>query len=159
MNLSVHYPLRFELLPRKTSNTGLPPVNLYVLRMQYKEGGHFYEYPCTYLVPDAAKLIASGEVSGVSLSTVKLRGLAQRQLPGGPDYVVMGVELRDGTRISTLPPVYRRTVARYAAIGVLAGLGGALLVNDHAVCGLLLFALGTHFVRSAFEIPIKPFWF
>jgi hypothetical protein len=112
-----------------------------------------------HISPCVQGAFAQGNVRGLHLESLETNGVASLALPGQPRYVVLGVELSDGSALSCVPHVlhtfFRQKLVLAAALCLIGGLLGA---TPFPWFGGLLAGLGTHFARTAFGIPRKPFW-
>ena len=136
-----------------------PTPDLFNIRLNHGEGKDLQHFLMVHIPPNVQSAFAQGTVRGLHLESLETNGVASRALPGQPRYAVLGVELADGSAMSCAPPVlhtlFKRKLAIAAALCLIGGLMGA---TPYPWFGGLLAGLGTHFARTAFGIPRRPFW-
>lgn len=151
-------PLQVELTPSDL-NPPEQPTTLFTLRVLYREGGNWQQHPLVHVCTSAKQAFDNGEVLGFHLETLRANDTASRALPGAPVSVVLGLELRDGSRRLTTPKellsTRRRLLAQGAALTV-AGLV-ALSMTSAMWLGVAVLVWGTHVLRTAQGVPVKPF--
>lgn len=114
--------------------------------------------PGVHLSPAAIRFFESGEVARAHVETLVTDSVAKRAL-GYPNYVVMGVELKNGERVSVIPRALRSAFVWRGGLGLaLTAAGLALLntANTGLAFGLIL--VGSHVLRTALGVPHKAFW-
>lgn len=97
-----------------------------------------------------------GQVQAFDLQQLRLNGTVARRLNGHPSYVLLGIELKDGTKISCIPPVckivFRELLLKSAICGLVAG---ALTYTPAQWFGGLFAGCSVHYFRAALGIPRK----
>ena len=152
-------PCQVELLP-SNSPSAQSHSHLFTIRALYKEGGNWQVYPLVYVSDEALQLFWLGQITGIHLEALKANDTASRALREGPASVVLGIEMHDGTCRSTTPMALlaiRRKRLIQGAILSIAGLG-IVSATTALWLGIAALTSGTHVLRSALAVPIKPFW-
>ena len=152
-----HYPHSFELIPLNVTPASHRAENVFSLRVRQRPSSDWQHLLPIYLSPEAQKLFGEGSVRGIYVHALPVGGTAMRTLPGLPAYVVLGVELEDGSRRNTVPPELQsaRRWSFAAAAGVLtAGLAAGAFAPWVGGC---LVALSTHPLRTAWSLYKSPF--
>lgn len=157
MNATCHRPIYLEIFP-----TDLLPVSngslLYTLRMGYREYGNPQVFLGTHVPKKLLPILERGNVAMLHLETLEVNSLAQRRLPGRPDYLVLGVRTFDGSEFLEVPVELRQARLNIGLLGTAACLVGAGFVfSPYAWAGAFLVVVGSHLVRSARNIPSRPF--
>lgn len=149
-------PIQLELIPAE------PPQeqsHLFTVRALYREGGNWQVHPLVYVPDIALGLFRQGKVAGMHLEDLRANDSASRALRGAAASVVLGVELHDGTSQSTVPSelqaVRRRRLIQGAVLSIF-GLG-ALSTTSGLWLGVAAFTVGSHLLRTALTVPVKPF--
>lgn len=160
MNPSFHNLHRIEAVrtlavPEQDGN------DIFSLQLLYREGGSPQHYLGVNVAPDVLNAIQGDQVVGLHIVTLAMNGLASSLIPGQPTHIVMGVVLRDGRRLSSVPAAYR--VVKWFGVtlcisGMLAGVGISLAADNVAWLGVALLLASSHVLRSVCNLPTKPFW-
>lgn len=129
------------------------------LRMQYRLGGDYQLFIGVHVPEELQPALLNGDVIGLHLDTLEVNSIASRLLPGGPSYVVLGVRCRNGEYIEQVPPAFKAARLKRHILGAAACLlgSGFLAAAVYPLVGGLALVLGTHALRTAREIPIRPF--
>ena len=157
MTQEFHCPISFHLT-KHGAIPGRPGPDTYRLAMKYWED----TCPVTLLgvqVPEIAlQHFTEGTVKGVHIETLVQDSVAKKAL-GYPNHLVMGVLLKDGTRLSVTPAKLRSALWRYVLIGgALTVAGAALVWGGQTVFGIATLLAGTHVFRTGMDVPHTQFW-
>lgn len=152
-------PLQVELTPSQLNPPEQPPT-LFTIRVLYREGGSWQQHALVHVPASAQQAFEKGAVSGFHLETLKANDSASRALPGVPMSVVLGLELRDGSRRLTIPKELLSTRRRLLAQGVALTVAGlaTLSMTSAMWVGVAALVWSTHALRTALGVPVKPFW-
>lgn len=109
----------------------------------------------THIPLELQDSIDQGDVKHAILSTLKVGGLASRQLQGEPSHVLLAVVTKSGKRVLAVPPVFAQLRDGLRAAGwALMGLGLVLLSQHIApFSGGVLLTTGSHLLRTAWGVP------
>jgi len=153
-----HRPFEIEAAPTFFN----PPRNspcIFHIRLRYRKDGDWQHFSLVHIPEAVQEYLAKGLVAGIYLVTLPTNGVASRALDELPNYVVLGVELTDGRRISSVPRAFHQQFCKwlvYAFLGIATG--AALSATPLAWVGGLIAGGATHAVRTAWAFPRKPFW-
>lgn len=152
-----HYPHAFELVPLGVTPDTLRADNVFLLKTRRGADSDWQYLLPVYATPDVQALSRTRAIAGIYVHAMPLGSKAMRSLPGLPAYVVLEIELRDGTRHNTVPKELIR--ARRASIGLATEMFAAGLVAGFWMpfVGGCLAALSTHPLRTAYSLYFKPF--
>jgi hypothetical protein len=155
MNSAIHKPLALETTPLAAS---LPDSNLFVLRMRYRQQGHWQTFVNVHVPVEMQQALAAGDVEAIHLEALEVNGHPQHSVTGRPDYLVVGLLTRGGQDLREVPGSFLRARRRFLVRGGGAVLAGAaLLLSPLAWLGALVFAFGTHELRTAGQFRCRPF--
>ncbi len=152
-----HVPHSFELAPLEVTPARYQTDNVCQLKIRQKAHADWQYLLPIYATQEVRELCRSGDVTGFDVHALPVGSKATRVLPGQPAYVVLGVELRDGTRRCTVPRELVR--ARNRALGLTAAVlfAGLALSAWAPWLGGCIAALSTHAARTARSLSLKPF--
>ncbi len=150
-------PDRFDLRPLAPSPRPEDANLNYSLGFIFEQYGQWQVRFPTYVPREFVALFDEGRVVEAHVETLDHNGTAQRLLPDGPQYAVLGVVLVDGTAFSAIPEAF--TAARRRKVALSLGMMGAAAVllaagSFPVVAGALL-GLAVQPLRTASEIPAK----
>lgn len=155
MTTEFHRPNSFEI-EKHVAAPGARVPNTYWVNMSHGEGRRGILLPGVYLSPEAVALFESKKVVAAHIETLVTDSVGKKAL-GYPNYVVMGVELADRTKISVVPRQIKSVLWKYVTVGIgLTTLGLFLLSASPYAFALVL--LGTHVLRTGLSVPHKNFW-
>lgn len=153
-----HRPYQVTSAPTTFSPPRAVP-DIFNIRLRYREGGDWQCFSLVHIPPSVQNAFEQGIVYGLHLEALETNGAASRSLQGQPRYVILGVELADGSKVTSIPSAFHAVFRRKIAItGAVLLTGGILAVTLFPWVGGLLTGLGTHFARTAMGLPRKPFW-
>lgn len=152
-------PLQIELTPSQLNPPEQPPT-IFTIRVLYREGGNWQQHALVHVPASAQQAFENGDVSGFHLETLKANDAASRALPGVPMSVVLGLELRDGSRRITIPKELLASRRQRMVTGAVLTGGGLLFLamTTYMWVGVAVLVWGTHALRTAQGVPVKPFW-
>jgi hypothetical protein len=161
VNPILHRPVHVTL----TSYEASPRRGADVFRLEitYKPIGFTQTYHEVYVPPALQAPFRDEKVLSFHMETLENNSRACHALRGSPGYVVMGVDLTDGSRLTEIPSEWRR-LRRWCFLtgAVCLGIAGALLARDIGVLWNILAAslcvLGVARCRAGCAVPNKPFW-
>lgn len=161
MNPSRHIPIEVRLRPSLYGETAEPIENVFVLELIYKPNGYPQTYLPTYIPPSLQAPLQTAEVRSIHLETIELYSELERALSYPPCYVVLAVELADGSTHTEIPAPWLQLKRRLALTGTtLLLLAAGLLAKDLGAVmnciGTGLFALGVLKLRGAAAVPRLP---
>ena len=159
MNPSAHEPIEIRVTPW-ANFPELEAPNLFNLRMRYREHGNFQMFDGVYVPAELQPVLLDGDIQALHLDTLEVNSLAAQLLPGGPGYVLLGVRRRNGEEVLHVPVALTAARATCQIFGVAACLLGCglLALTMAPLCGAISLVLGTHLIRTAREIPSRPFF-
>lgn len=158
MDFTFHRPYRTELHPINSAPER-PSVDLFELRMLYREGGNWQFREMVHVPWAVQAAFSRGEVLGFHLETLGMNSAASKSLPASPQFAVLGMELIDGSRLAVIPAsLVRARRTRLVIAGVLASAGIAAAFTPTAWFGGLAVGVATQLIRTALSIRVKPFW-
>lgn len=158
MDFTFHRPFKTELHPVKFVPER-PTIDLFELRMLYREGGNWQLRERVHVPRDVQAAFARGEVLGFHLETLGMNSVACRSLAESPQFAVLAVELAGGRKVATVPaPLVRARRKRLFAAGVIAIAGVAAAFTHLAWFGGLAVGGALCLVRTALSIRVQPFW-
>jgi len=158
MSSTYHKPHSVELSPMTTASAEQLRHTFY-LGIRYRLDSNVQSFLGVHVPLVLRPSIQSNNVEGIHVTELESNSIAQKALPGGPQFVVLAAKLRDGTVIEAVPPELIRAWRKNLAIGFAVCLAGAALVSTaYAWGGALLLVLGSHQLKEAWHIPRKPFW-
>jgi hypothetical protein len=148
-----------ELHPSLQDNEAVE--DCFHVRVLYRDSPEWHVLPLVHIDKRMVSLFERREVVGFSVEPLGNNSLAAKALAlsAQPRSVVLGVELRDGRRLSCTPAPLTRAIRQQLLIGVIGlagGLGVAFLHQSIAAAALA--GLATHFFRNAWAVPRKPAW-
>lgn len=157
MNPTFHRPLGFDFEPL-TSSTNADVSDNFLLKIWYRPSGDKQTFFRVYVPKTLQPAFLREDVCGLHLETLEPNSTAFLQLPGQPSYLVLGVQLKDGTRLAEVPDVLQHAWRVNAAAGVIGGVvGAALLFTPYPWAGAIALLIGSHFWAQARSIPLRPF--
>lgn len=157
VNATFHRPLAVMLEPSQWHVSG-EHTGLFNLQIQYRPDGNWQLYLGVHVPKSLQTALAEGDIEGLHLETLEVNSLTSRKLPGAPRYLVMGVRARGGNDLQEVPAqlvAARRFNYILGAVACTAGI--SLLWSPFAWAGAALAVLGSHRLRSARQIPARPF--
>jgi hypothetical protein len=100
---TLHVPSDINLTP--TTVNGVPGAEegLYTLRVQYVSDGAWQIFHSVHVPKTLQDALRGGKVESFHLETLVPNSAAERVLPGGPSYLVLGVRLKDGPELQCVP--------------------------------------------------------
>lgn len=133
--------------------------NQFNLRVQYRPNGDFQHFIGVYVPETLQTAMQRGDVKGLHMDTLEVKSLASRLLPGGPSYVVLGIRCSNDEELRHVPAAYRTGRLMRHAGGAAACLLGCVLLSAtrFAWLGAVALVIGTHALRTARQIPSRPF--
>lgn len=159
MNPSFHSLHRLEAV-RTLDQPDRDGNDIFTLQLFYREKGSPQHYLGVHVEPDVLNAIQGDQVVGLHIVTLGMNGLATSLVIGKPTYIVLGVVLRDGTKVSSVPRVYQVVKGFGIALcigGMLAGVS-VLSAGTLAWLGVALLLASSHVLRSVCTLPTEPFW-
>lgn len=158
MNPSSHCLVALEVAPCTFSTKGAL-TNQFNLRLQYRPGGDYQLFIGVYVPEQLQPALLSGDATGLHIDTLEVNSLSSRLLPGWPIYVVLGVRCGDGNESTHIPAAFTTARRRRHIAGLVACvLGcGLLAAEEFLWLGAVALVIGTHVLRTAREIPFRPF--
>jgi hypothetical protein len=161
MNPTRHMPIEVRLRPSLYGESAAPIENIFVLELVYKPNGFPQTYLPTYIPPALQVPLQTAGVRSIHLETLELHSDMEGALPYPPRYVVLAVELADGSTHTEVPAEWLRLRRKLEFTGTILLLTAAgLLAKDLGVvmncisAGLL--ALGVLKLRAASAVPRLP---
>jgi hypothetical protein len=159
MNPIFHEVSRLEMYPMSSSRAPLP--GQFHLRLQYRPGRDAHNLLGVHVPAELESALASGEVVGLHIETLEVNSAASRLLPRAPSYLVLGLRCRNGEELRHVPAVLKNTRRRWSIAAIVSCVAGAslfIVLPSYAWAGALLLLAGTHLLRTARAIPIRPFF-
>lgn len=158
MNPSAHHPISIEVTPCVYSPKRETP-DQFNLRIRYRPDGDFQMFAAVHVPHELQPALLSGDIRSLHLDTLEVNGLASRLLPGAPSYLILGVRRRNGEEVTKVPAVLKAALVKRRICGAAACLlGCGLLTQELAPWGAALaLVVGTHMLRTARKIPVRPF--
>lgn len=158
MNPTYHRPLTLRL-PDAEQISNDPTRPLFNLGLCYRTGGDTQWFLRVYVPETLRPSLLEQDVQGIHIETLKINSLAQRSLPGHPDYIVLGITTKAGQRLAEIPAKLQRVRRNRSVAAAISCVGGAaLLLTPLAWLGALALLLGYHNLRVAQDVRVVPFW-
>lgn len=155
---TLHAPFDLSLTPTSVNGVRGAAEDLYTLRVLYVSTGAWQVLHSVHVPKALQGALVSGKVESFHLETIVPGSAAERALPGGPSYLVLGVRIKNGPEVECVPSELRAARAGYFGLGLVACASAvALLLGAYAWTGALLLAVGTHAIRTAHGVPARPF--
>ena len=157
MNPTFHRPLGFDFEPLDAFANADVSDN-FLLKLWYCQNGNKQIFVRVYIPKTLQPAFLRGDVTGIHIETLELNSVTAQQFPGQPRYLVLGVQLKDDTRLAEVPAVLQhawRVNAAAGGIGALVGL--ALLVTPYAWAGAVVLVVASRLWARARSIPRHPF--
>lgn len=152
-----HYPHSFELVPLDVTPPSERADNVFSLKLRQRANSDWQHLLPIYVSREVEELYRAGVVRGIYVHALPAGGTGMRSLPGLPAYVVLGVELKDGTRRNTVPAELRRVRLRSIAAATAVLVAGVAAGTLAPWVGGCLVALSTHALRTASSVYKEPF--
>ena len=157
------YPYKTQISPAWTAPPRVYMEDCFALYIQNFDDEPAQRYFTVHVPKSVQTSFHEGLVRGFHLQYIPFEGgentEVSRAIPGGPVWVVLGVELQDGTRIDCVPreldTLFKQTLSLAVAT---CAVGAALSLTPYAWIGGLLFGYGLFRVRYAFKVPRKVHW-
>jgi hypothetical protein len=134
---------------------------VYTLRLRYSSEGQWQQHLRVYVPAALLQYFHEGRVSQIYMEDLPTNSPESLALPGGPDELVVGVELDSGAVAFSLPIQLRavwRSKAIWGFVCLVAGV--SLLAYQFSWAGALALVVGSHFIRTLRTMPKLPFsWF
>ena len=157
MNPTYHRPLSLKISPT-VGQPACDAPDMFNLWLSYRPEGNSQLFLRIHVPKVLQPALTNGDVAGLHIETLEMNSLAQRSLPGQPDYQVLALQTRAGLRLSEVPVEHKRARRRYGAGAVVTILAGtALFCVNLPWVGAPLLVLGSHLVRTARQVPSRPF--
>jgi hypothetical protein len=157
MNPHCHHTWTAKSSPTEISDCGViqgTVPELFGIELRYRPGGEPERYSCVHIPKTLQPALASGEVKTVYIETLGFGSLASRCLPNSPEFVVLGVETREGEKLTEVPKALKMAKRICLVTGTAScAIGAALLVSSQAWLGAIALVLGTHCWRTALQVP------
>lgn len=151
MNPTLHKPVALE--------ASVCPDGTYLLHLQYRRGGSWQTFTSVHVPPVLATALSS-DAESLHLETLQVNGYPQYCLPSAPDYLLIGVQTRDGVQHSHVPAQFTRARRKRFWRGLALCAAGLVALPWHplaAAVGALLLVFGSHEVRTSQEFACRPF--
>ena len=133
-------------------------MSTYKVRLHYQEGGVPIVLMGVLVPPSALEQFDLENVRGLHIETMVSNSLAKKSA-GYANYVVMAIEMKDGSRRVTIPASMRSAYKRWAVSGALISVGGLTLFGlGLPSFGAAALLVGSHVFRTGMSVPHKPYW-
>lgn len=127
---------------------------LFGVEIRYRPDGEPDRYSGVHIPKSLRPALFNGEVKTVYMETLGFDSLASRCLPNSPEFIVLGVETREGEKITEVPKALKTARRLCFLIGTVAcTLGAGLLTESYAWLGAIALLIGTHCWRTAYQVP------
>lgn len=152
---SLVYPAQVQLIPTPETKAS----SRFHLRLLYGEGQDWQHALSVHIPPDVVPFFSVNNVAGLSIKHLPENSAAAVALPAHPQYVVLGVELKDGRKISCVPSALRNAFRARLSLAGLSLVMCSLSVSYALPLGVaVMAAFATHYFKSALDIPRFPAW-
>ena len=154
-----YHPYQIKIHPTKLFPSPSRADGLFELSIRYGATDDWQMYSLVHIPPSVQYAFSEGRVQAFHLEYLPLNGAASWALPGSPQYVVLGVELADGSRVACVSPELHVAFKKkmFVAACLLIG-GGLLALTPGAWIGGLMFGYGIFRAGLAAKIPRKSHW-
>lgn len=156
-------PHKIQVARIRSSSYDVRGVDNFALYLQYYDDTSPQRYASVHIPKPLQDAFLNGEVKGLHLELLPSKNgfntEISQSISGGPDWVVLGIELPNGERIQCIPEGLRKLFKRSlctAAVALIAGV--ALWWTAYAWVGGLLFAYGVSRAKFARTVPLKAVW-